>query len=99
VHLFEANRKRYFSTSSDAQSVQEISLQEEHQGEGRQGHENRRRHARLKEAAEYLGRSARGMRELVWKGEIPYVRPAGSKKIYFDIVDLDEFVEKNKCTF
>jgi hypothetical protein len=28
----------------------------------------------LKEAAEYLGRSDWAMRELMWKGAIPYVR-------------------------
>jgi excisionase family DNA binding protein len=51
----------------------------------------------LKEAAEYLGRSDWAMRELMWKGAIPYVRDG--RKIYFDIVDLDEFVEKNKAKF
>jgi len=53
----------------------------------------------LKEAAEYLGRSEWGMRELVWSGAIPYVRPTGSRKFFFDIVDLDQFVEKNKVSF
>jgi len=53
----------------------------------------------LKEAAEYLGRSEWGMRELVWSGAILYVRPTGSRKFFFDIVDLDQFVEKNKVSF
>ncbi len=50
----------------------------------------------LKEAAEYLGRSEWGMRDLMWKGEIPYVCQKGGRKLFFDIVDMDEFVEKNK---
>ena len=35
----------------------------------------------LKEAARYLGRSDWGMRELMWAGEIPFVRTEGGRKI------------------
>lgn len=50
----------------------------------------------LREAAGYLGRTVWSMRELIWSGAIPVVRPPGSKKIYIDIADLDAFIEKNK---
>lgn len=50
----------------------------------------------LKQAAAYLGRSPRGMRELEWSGRIPAVRDG--KKIYFDIQDLNAYVERNKAT-
>jgi len=36
------------------------------------------------------------MRELMWSGKIPYVRPSGGRKIFFEIVDLDKFVEKTR---
>ena len=53
----------------------------------------------VKEAAEYLGRSEWGMRELIWAGEIPVVRQEGGRKIFLDIKDLMEFIEKNKSTY
>jgi len=53
----------------------------------------------LKEAAEYLGRSEWGMRELIWAGKIPVVRGEGSRKIFLDILDLMEFVNENKSTY
>jgi excisionase family DNA binding protein len=53
----------------------------------------------LKEAAEYLGRSEWGMRELVWTRKIPVVRQEGGRKIFVDILDLMEFIEKNKSTY
>jgi excisionase family DNA binding protein len=37
------------------------------------------------------------MRELVWGGKIPFVKDG--RKFYFDIEDLDEYIEKNKSTF
>lgn len=48
----------------------------------------------LKEAAEYLGRSEWSMRELQWKGALPVVRDG--RRIYFDIQDLDSYIESNK---
>jgi excisionase family DNA binding protein len=51
----------------------------------------------LKDAAGYLGRTARGMRELYWAGKIPIVRDG--KKIYFDRQDLDSYVQKNKTVY
>jgi excisionase family DNA binding protein len=53
----------------------------------------------LQEAANYLGRSVWGMRELIWSGIIPVVRPDGGRKIYLDIMDLDSFITKNKSVY
>ena len=53
----------------------------------------------LKEAAEYLGRSEWGMRELFWAGKIPVVRPEGGRKIFVDIEDLDRFITQNKSIY
>jgi excisionase family DNA binding protein len=53
----------------------------------------------LKEAAEYLGRSAWGMRELIWSQVIPVVKQGGCRKMYLDRNDLDTFIEKNKAIY
>jgi hypothetical protein len=50
----------------------------------------------LKEASVYLGRGVWGVRELVWGRKIPVVIPDGGKKWFFDVFDLDEFIQKNK---
>lgn len=50
----------------------------------------------VKEAAEYLGRSVWGMRDLTWSQAIPIVKQDECRKIYFDITDLDLFIERNK---
>jgi len=52
----------------------------------------------LKEAGEYLGRSEWAMRELMWAGEIPAVRTEGGRKIFLDIEDLNDFINRNKST-
>ena len=53
----------------------------------------------LKEAADYLGRSVWGVRDLIWSQLIPVVKQHGSRKQYLDINDLDEFIEKNKAIY
>lgn len=53
----------------------------------------------LRDAAEYLGRSKWGMRELIWSQVIPTVQIKGGRKIYIDIEDLDTFIEKNKTYY
>ena len=53
----------------------------------------------LKEAAEYLGRSEWSMRELIYSGKIQVVRCEDCRKIFVDILDLMEFVERNKSTY
>lgn len=53
----------------------------------------------LKEGAAYLGRSEWGMRELIWAGMIPVVKPQAGRKIFLDVQDLDRFVETNKSVY
>lgn len=53
----------------------------------------------LKEAAEYLGRSEWGMRDLMWKRKIPVVKEPEDRKVYFDIYDLESYIEKNKSLY
>jgi excisionase family DNA binding protein len=54
----------------------------------------------LKEAAEYLGRSVCGMRELIYAGKIPVVRGGeGSRKQFLDIEDLNDFISRNKAIY
>ena len=59
----------------------------------------RKRLYTLKEGAEYLGRSEWGMRELIWAGVIPVVKPRTGRKIFLDVQDLDRFVEANKSVY
>lgn len=59
----------------------------------------RKRLYTLKEGAAYLGRSEWGMRELIWAGAIPVVKPRDARKIFLDINDLDRFVEANKSVY
>ena len=48
------------------------------------------------QAAFYLGfRSAWPVRNLAWKGELPFVR-TGKRRIAFDVEDLDRFIESRK---
>jgi len=53
----------------------------------------------LNEAAEYLGRSVWGIRDLIWSRMIPVVQQHGGRKMYLDINDLDAFIEKNKAIY
>lgn len=53
----------------------------------------------LKEAAEYLGRSEWSMRELIWAGKIPVVKEQEGRKIFLDILNLMEFVDRNKSVY
>ena len=48
----------------------------------------------LKDAAIYMGRSPWGMREMCWKGRLPYIQDG--KKIYFDVKDLDRYIDNLK---
>ena len=53
----------------------------------------------LKEAAEYLGRSDWSMRELIWAGKIPIVRGDGNRKIFLDVKDINDYIERNKSIY
>ncbi len=51
----------------------------------------------LKRAAEYIGLTVWGMREVVWSGLIPVIRfgPNG-RKMFIDSADIEKFIQKNK---
>jgi len=49
-----------------------------------------------KEAADYLGISVRKLYYLQAEGEIQQTRLPNTKKRQYDVLDLDEFIEKSK---
>ncbi len=50
----------------------------------------------MREAASYLSfKSAWGVRELMWRGELPYVQ-IGRRRLAIDVQDLNRFVEERK---
>jgi len=53
----------------------------------------------LKQAAAYLGLTTWGIREAVWRGDIPVVRFPGGRKMFIDTNDMDAFIDRNKTTF
>jgi len=62
-----------------------------------QSRESIKRLLTIKEASVYLGRSVPAIRELIWRGELPIVRP--DRRIHLDLFDLDKWIEKNKRTY
>jgi excisionase family DNA binding protein len=48
----------------------------------------------VEEAAIYLGRTVWAVREMMYRGKLPYVED-GRRKL-FDVRDLDEWIERNK---
>lgn len=59
-----------------------------------QMHGRRKRLFNLDEAAEYLGISEDALRDLVNQGRLRSVRP--TRKVQFDVHDLDQFIEDLK---
>jgi hypothetical protein len=53
----------------------------------------------LKKAADYLGLTVWAMRERIWAGDIPVVRFPGGRKMFIDVLDLEDFIQRNKETF
>jgi excisionase family DNA binding protein len=51
----------------------------------------------LKEAAIYLGRGLYGVREMVWRGELPVIQ--SGRKQFIDIIDLEAYIARNKKRF
>ncbi len=51
----------------------------------------------VKEAAIYLGRSVVAVRELIWKRDLPIVRP--DRRIHLDINDLDAWIDRHKIRY
>lgn len=62
----------------------------------RPGREPRKRLLTVKEAAVYLARSEWAVRDLFYNGTLPVIRNENGRKIYFDIADLDQFIEGRK---
>ena len=46
-------------------------------------------------AAHYLGVSRATVERLVYRGELPIAKVAGSTR--YDVVDLDDYIEINRC--
>lgn len=59
----------------------------------------RKRLYTIKEAAQYLGRSVWGIRDLVWGGKLPVVKEVSGRKIFIDVLDLEAYVSQNKTTY
>jgi hypothetical protein len=53
----------------------------------------------LQAAADYLGLTTWGMREAIWRGDIPVVRFRGGRKMFVDTADMEKFITMNKRTF
>lgn len=49
------------------------------------------------EAGVYLGRSTVAVRELIWKGTLPFVKY--DRRYFLDINDLEQFIEQHKTRF
>ena len=52
----------------------------------------------LKQAAKYIGLTVWGMREAIWRGDIPVVRFSGGRKMFIDTKDIEAFINCNKMT-
>ena len=50
-----------------------------------------------KEAANYLGRSVWGIREMRYAGKLPFVKDG--RRVLFDILDLDAWIERTKTQY
>jgi hypothetical protein len=51
----------------------------------------------LPEAAFYMGRTVPQMRELQWKGKVCFIKDG--KRIFFDVRDLDSYIDQAKRQF
>ncbi len=51
----------------------------------------------LREASIYLGRGLHGVRDMVWRGEIPVIKSKG--KFFVDINDLNTWIAQNKVIY
>ena len=53
----------------------------------------------LKKAADVLGLTTWAMRSRIWSGDIPVVRFQGGRKMYIDVRDIEQFIERNKMPY
>jgi hypothetical protein len=52
----------------------------------------------LRHAAAYLDVTVWALRERIWAGALPVVRFREGGKLFLDVRDLDDFVDRNKRT-
>ena len=50
----------------------------------------------LKKATHYLGLTLWGLRERIWRGEIPIIQFPGGRKMFIDTKDIEAFIQQNK---
>ena len=50
----------------------------------------------IKEASEYLGISEKGLYNMIYRREIPFVKLGG--KLRFDIIDIEKWINDNKIS-
>jgi excisionase family DNA binding protein len=61
------------------------------------GSEIRPRLLDVDDAARYLSMSDKGIRDLITKGELPYIQRIPARSPYLiDVRDLDDWIQKNK---
>jgi excisionase family DNA binding protein len=61
------------------------------------GSELRPRLLDVDDAARYLSMSDKGIRDLITKGELPYIQRIPARSPYLiDVRDLDDWIQKNK---
>ena len=78
-----------------AAQIRDSSTRRPHRADGQStAYPPSRRLLTLAQAAAYLGLSPWTIRELVWKGRLPLVRL--TRKLLFDLRDLDRLVEQAK---
>jgi len=51
----------------------------------------------ISEAAYYLGRTVNALREIIYRGRLPYVKDG--RRVFVDKKDMDDFVEKSKTRY
>ena len=51
----------------------------------------------VQETSIYLGRSVPSIRELIWKGELPFVRVG--RRVHLDVFDLDRWIDQHKIKY
>jgi excisionase family DNA binding protein len=63
---------------------------------GNNGHRDRltKRLYGVKEAALYLGRSVTALREMIWAGQLPYIKDG--RRVLLDIEDMDAWIGQHK---
>ncbi len=51
----------------------------------------------VKDAMVYLGHTENGVRELIWRRELPVIQRGRGGKQFIDVRDMDAWIDKNKA--